>query len=327
MLKLTRSPAACAVVLLALGGVVNLLAYRHAHAMLHFAQAGERTRPPEALSRWQKLKILLNGVTIPKPQNLTTPANFNLPFETHYMKVAKNITLEAWYIPHPRPKGIVVMFHGYAAAKSSLLPEAQTWRELGYAAFLVDFRGSGGSSGNTTGIGYTEADDVAAAVEYVRPISAEYPLILYGQSMGGAAILRATAIYRITVDALIIEAVFDKMLSTVQYRFAAMGWPAFPAAPLLIFWGGIHMGYNGFHHNPLEYAAAVSCPTLLLHGADDPRATLAQAQAVFQNLGGPKQFEIFAGVKHESYLAARPEQWKRVVAQFLTGQVPGPLQP
>lgn len=317
MIKLTRRHVAWITLLMALVGIINLLAYRHAYAMLNFSAAGERTQPPEDLSLWQKFKILLNGVNIPKPQNQNSPASFSLPCETHWIKVNENIELQAWRIPYSQAKGMVLMFHGYAAAKSSLLPEAHAWHELGYATWLVDFRGSGGSSGKRTSIGYDEAEDVAAAVGYVRQISEGQPLILYGQSMGGAAILRAIAVHRVKTDALIIEAVFDRMLSTVQNRFAAMGWPSFPAAQLLIFWGGVQFGFNGFRHNPVDYAAAVECPTLLLHGADDPRATLRQAQAVFENLRGPKQFEVLTGLGHESYLSAQPERWKQTVSQFL----------
>jgi pimeloyl-ACP methyl ester carboxylesterase len=107
------------------------------------------------------------------------------------------------------------------------------------------------------------------------------------------------------------------MLSTVQNRFAAMGLPSFPAAQLLIFWGSIPKGYPGFKHNPVAYARRVQCPTLMLHGAHDPRATLREGMAVFRSLNGPKQFEVFAGAGHEAYLAAQPEQWQRAVAQFL----------
>ncbi len=297
--------------------LLNIVAYKHAYAMLNFTQAGERTASPEALSLWQKIKTLLMGIHIPKPRNNSTPSREDLSFEVHQIKVKEDIDLEAWRISRPRSKGIVLMFHGYASSKSRLLPEAKAFHELGYAPFLVDFRGSGGSSGYKTSIGFAEADDVASAVAYVRLISPNQSTILYGQSMGGVAILRAISTHNIQPDALILEAVFDRMLSTVQNRFAAMGLPSFPAAQLLVFWGGVQSGYSGFKHNPSEYATRVQCPTLMLHGTDDPRATLAEGRAVFQNLRGVKQFEAFAGVGHESYLAAHPDQWKHSVSEFL----------
>lgn len=96
-----------------------------------------------------------------------------------------------------------------------------------------------------------------------------------------------------------------------------MGLPAFPCAQILIFWGGVQQGFNGFNHNPADYAQNVRCPVLLLHGDRDPRVTGAQIEAVHQGLKGEKHLEIFKGVEHESYAAARPEQWKQAVARFL----------
>lgn len=297
--------------------LVNLAAYKHARAMLHFSSHGQRTGPPESLSWLQKVKVLLAGVNVPKPLNGSTPADWGLSFAVHRFKGNAELILEAWYIPHPRPQGIVLMFHGYAVSKAQLLPEAHAFNELGYAAFMVDFRGSGGSSGNETSIGFYEAEDVMKAVEYLRSISDGAPLILYGQSMGSAAILRALYAYRLRPDAIILEAVFDKMLSTVQNRFLTIGVPSFPGAQLLIFWGSAPNGYSGFKHNPVEYATRVHCPTLMLHGTADSRTTIHQAKTVFRNLTGAKQFEAFAGVGHESYLAADPEKWKRTVSRFL----------
>jgi alpha-beta hydrolase superfamily lysophospholipase len=135
--------------------------------------------------------------------------------------------------------------------------------------------------------------------------------------MGGVAILRAIHAHNIQPDAIMIETVFDKMLSTVQNRFSTMGVPSFPGAHLLVLWGGIQQGYSGFEHNPVDYAADVQCPILMLHGTNDPRVTIEQAKSVYDNLNGRKGFEEFVGVGHESYLMANSDQWKRSVSEFL----------
>lgn len=285
--------------------------------MLHFTQRGERTSKPENLSVFQKISILFTGINIPKPTNDATPNDYNLAYETHQFKVNDETELEAWYIPHPESIGIILMFHGYALAKSSLLPEAQAFNQMGYETFLVDFRGSGNSNQSETSIGYYEADDVAASVKYVQSELEPREIILYGQSMGGVAILRAIAENGIKPQRVIIEAVFDKMVSTVANRFTSMGLPTFPGTHLLIFWGSLINGYSGFKHNPIDYAKKVECSVLLLHGTDDERVTLEQAQAVFEQFKGEKKFEVFIGVGHESYFVARPEQWKEIIRQFI----------
>jgi alpha-beta hydrolase superfamily lysophospholipase len=297
--------------------LLNLLAYSHARAMTHFVRGGSLTARPESLSWPQKLRVLLTGVRIPKPLNKITPDSVGFAFSTHRFDTADGISLEAWQVPHPRPRGVVLLFHGYAACKANLLPEARAFHELGYATWLIDFRGSGGSDGAETTIGIREAEDVAAAVRYVQSLRAGQRVILYGQSMGSAAILRAVAVHGVRPDALILENSFDRLFTTVANRFRALGVPSFPAAQLLVFWGGVQQQFNGFQHNPVDYARNVDCPVLLLHGADDPRVAPVEAEAVFANLSGAKRLVLLTGVGHEPCLAASPECWTQSVLPFL----------
>src|SRR5207237_2938162 len=126
----------------------------------------------------------------------------------------------------------------------SLLTPAAAFHEMGYAVLLVDFRGTGGSSGQETTLGVREAADVARAVDYTQHTWPARPLVLYGVSMGAAAIMRAVATEGVHPAALILESPFDRLLDTVANRFHAMGLPAFPAAGLLVFWGSLQQGYD-----------------------------------------------------------------------------------
>lgn len=311
---------------LALGLVaLNVLAYRHARAMMRFVPAGERTPPPEALTWGDKLRLLWTGATIPKPQNRWTPEDAGLAFERHVFTTADGLALEAWLVPHPTSRGLVILFHGYADAKAALLPEAGAFHELGYGAFLVDFRGSGGSGGRETSVGYHEALDVAAALAYSRGLRGGPTRVLFGASMGAAAVLRTVSEKVAFPDALILESPFDRLLHTLTNRFAALGVPAFPAAHLLVFWGGVQQGFDGFRHDPAEYAARVAVPTLLLHGGRDDRVTTAEARTVFDRLRGRKVFVTFPDAKHGSLLKADPARWRSAVVGFL-GTLRGPLR-
>jgi alpha-beta hydrolase superfamily lysophospholipase len=263
------------------------------------------------------MKILLTGVTVPKPRNECSPENVGLDFEAHRMDGTDGAELEAWYVPRESSRGLVVVFHGYASCKAEVLREAAAFHELGYATFLVDFRGSGGSSGWNTSVGVYEADDVEQAWNYVGRHWPDERRILFGQSMGAAAILRAVPTRELRPAALVLECPFDRLTATVGNRFTAMGLPATPFAQLLVFWGGVQQGFNGFQHNPAEYAKSVTVNTLLLHGDRDLRVTRQQAANIFDNLAGPKEFSLFAGAGHESYVTHDAAQWKHVVRQFL----------
>jgi hypothetical protein len=211
----------------------------------------------------------------------------------------------------------VLLFHGYTASKTSLLLEAAAFHARGYSALLVDFRGSADSSESYTTVGYREADDVRAAVRYAASVLELTMPLLYARSMGAAAVLRAVALHELPVRGLVLEGVFDRMLTTVKQRFYAMGIPATPFAHLLVLWGGVQFGFWGFGHNPVAYATRCRIPVLMLHGAHDPRATLAHARAVFAALAGDKRLCEFDDAKHEQLPLADRARWDAALDRFL----------
>ncbi len=297
--------------------LLNLLAYQHAWSMMHFTADRHKTGEPESLSFGQKIMVLLCGVKITRPETKDRPTTLSPECKVLTIPGTNGIRLGAWYCPGPPQSPLVILFHGYIGEKSGTLPEAKALLELGCSVLLVDFRGSGDSSENYTTIGYKEAEDVAAAFTYSQEHLPHSKIILYGQSMGACAVLRAVHSCGVRPDAILIEAVFDRMLTTVQHRFEAMKIPSFPCAQLLIFWGGRQIGFNGFSHNPMDYAAAVNCPALFLHGTLDPRAHIEEARRVFEAVPSFKRFAEFPDCGHEAAAKRFPEKWKDAVGPFL----------
>ncbi len=212
---------------------------------------------------------------------------------------------------------MVVLFHGYAAGKESLLPQAASFHALGYSVLLVDFHGSGGSPGTMTTLGVREADDVWDTVQYVQQRWADQPLVLYGFSMGAAALTRALARHPLQPDAVILEALFDRLINTTRQRFRAMGLPAFPSAETLLFWGSLNAGINGFGLNPVDDVPQIVAPTLLLHGQSDPRVSSADLQILADRFPTPPTILDVPNVGHEPIALASPELWRSTVDPFL----------
>ena len=183
-----------------------------------------------------KARLLFTGATLPKPRDRQTPEAFGLAYETRRFPGAFGLALESWHLPHPAPEGVVVLVHGYAASKGALLPEAQAFHRMGYSALLVDCYGSGGSAGTDTSIGWHEARDVEAAVAEARQLPGGGRVVLFGVSMGAVASLKAIAEDGLRPERLIVEAPFDRLLTTVRHRFGTLGIPAFPLAHVVLFW-------------------------------------------------------------------------------------------
>ncbi len=292
-------------------------ARHHARSMMEYSVSVQRTPSPEDLTLPQKIGVLFRGVRVPRPESPGGPGRVAPRARSMRIPAPDGVTLEAWYHGQGPAAPLVLMFHGYAASKTSLLEEARVFGELGCSVLLVDFRGSGGSSESITTIGVLESRDVAAAADYARVHCPHGALLLYGQSMGAAAVLRAVDKHGVTADGLILEAVFDTMLNTVANRFEAMGLPAWPAARLLVFWGGRRGGFDARAHNPAAYVRAADCPILFMHGSEDPRASLQEALRVYRQAPSEKRFVRFEGAGHEPCLNHDPQRWKDAVSNAI----------
>lgn len=291
--------------------LMNISACFHASKFTRFTVINlEKTANPRQLGWAGKLKALVFGIDNPRPENNSFP---NVPFET--VRIQSEKMLEGWFIKVPGSKGTVALFHGYSGCKSMMLERAAIFNSLGYNTLLIDFAGTGGSEGNETTIGYKEADDVKAVYQFLK-VRQELNIVLFGTSMGAAAILRAGAVHGINPASAILECPFGSMYKTTCARFRQMHVPTFPMASLLVFWGGALNGFNAFHHNPQEYAASIKFPVLLLYGEKDQEVSPAETQAIFNNLQGPRRLYTFPEAGHENYLERYREEWENAVFSY-----------
>jgi pimeloyl-ACP methyl ester carboxylesterase len=297
---------------LALFFLINIITAFHAYKFTHYTSG--LTKPSHRewnLSFTDKLSALLFGVSLPRPENQATPA---VGFKT--ITVNSNKRIECWYMKRQTSKGTVIVCHGYGGSKGSMLDKATVFHELGYSVLLPDFMGSGGSEGSETTIGFKEAQQVSDCATYLRK-QGEQNIILFGTSLGAAAIMKAVHDDTLQVSGLILECPFGTMLQTVKNRFKILGVPSTPLAHLLVFWGGTINGFNAFSHNPETYAASITTPVLLMHGAEDPKVTAGEIDRIYNNLKGSRRLVTFQNTGHSNYLLNNKEAWVQAVDSFL----------
>ena len=104
---------------------MNVVAFFHAYKFTHFVTENvAKTKSPEKLNSFDKIKTLLFGVNNPRPKNKEMPNG--------YLKVElqSNKKIECWYLCKEKSvktdtvKGAVILFHGYSGEKSSMLDKA-----------------------------------------------------------------------------------------------------------------------------------------------------------------------------------------------------------
>lgn len=175
----------------------NAFVFNHAYRFTHF-YGQIKTSDPKKIGLSEKTKIIFAGIGNPRPENTILP-------KKPYVKVAinGNLATKCWHIKVPNAKGTVILFHGYGGNKSDLLGQSAIFNKMGYNCLLADFMGSGESEGNATTIGFYEARQVVDCYNYVKKTE-KHPIVLYGNSMGAAAIMRALAIYKIKPQKVVL---------------------------------------------------------------------------------------------------------------------------
>lgn len=290
---------------------INIVAYFHAYKFTHFNnKIKDKTIDPNKLTTSQKLKTMLFGVDNPRPINTEKPKKQFTQIKIKY----NSDTIDCWYVPVESSKATILIFHGYAGNKSQMVEKSDLLNELGFSTVLVDFLGSGGSSGNTTTIGYFESEQVKYVYDYFKDSSKS--LILYGISMGSVAIMKSIYDFDIKPSSIIIECPFGNMLKTVQARFKIMNAPSFPMSYLLLFYGGLQNNFNAYKHNPSEYAKKIKVKILLLYGLKDNKVSKEEIDLIYKNLQGPKELILYKNAGHENILEENKIKWENDVVDF-----------
>jgi alpha-beta hydrolase superfamily lysophospholipase len=294
--------------------LLNIIAAFHAWKFTHFYPAGAfKNKKPEQMNTLEKVKMVTLGVRLSKSVIRLQP---DVPFETVFLHTKDGLKLEAWYIPVPKAIATVILFHGYNTCKDAYLPEAYYFRQLGYNTLMIDFSGNGNSDGNTCTVGYKEAEDVKLAYEYVK--QKDKHIILWGMSMGAAAIIRAVPAYQLQPDKLILESSFATLTDAVKGRMRAVHLPGTPLAQMLTFWGGVEQGFWSLGFKPERDARQINMPALVCWGSHDTRVTRAETDLIFQHLNShKKQLVVFTESGHQSFCRHEPVKWKKAVKEFL----------
>jgi hypothetical protein len=236
----------------------------------------------------------------PSNQIYADPSRANVKFESLDFQSKDGTRLHGWFFPVSSEwkgpaKGTVIQFHGNAENMTSHFASLYWVTEAGYNFFTFDYRGYGGSDGDPSQKGLN--DDAQAAVEFVAKKVAskgvksgsEKDLILYGQSLGGAVLMRAYRNIKANeelhqrIRTLVIESSFFSYKS-VGRSLLARTWITYlfqPLAYVLV----------SDEFSPEDDIANISpTPLLVIHGDEDTVIPYSFGEKIFDKAKDPKEF-------------------------------------
>jgi uncharacterized protein len=193
---------------------------------------------------------------------------------------------------------------------------ARFLHDRGYHTLCIDFQAHGESPGEHITLGYLEAMDAAAGVAFLRGRYPALPVAVVGTSLGGAAALMAD--YGYPPEAMVVEAVFADVETAVgnrlEMRFGRLG---SMLSPLLTWQIRPMLGIDVAALSPTRAAGKVTQPVFVLFGAEDRHARPAEAKAIYEAIGGPKEIWEVDGAAHVDLHRFAGAEYEKRVGRFL----------
>lgn len=219
------------------------------------------------------------------------PSDQGLDYEDVFLTHPDGLRLHGWWLPAATEdvKGTVYFLHGNAQNVSTHLMNVHWLPEQGYQVFLLDYRGFGLSEGKARLPGVI--DDVQLGLDWLAAADrTEGPLIVFGQSMGGA--LAAGVMGREANDGkgdcVMLEAAFTgyRDIMGEVMRSSWLLWPfSFPATALV-----------PDQDNPIDRVENIAPrPLMILHSEEDTIIPFHHSEQLYAAAREPKTFKTLMG--------------------------------
>ncbi|TWT77335.1 Alpha/beta hydrolase family protein [Posidoniimonas polymericola] len=204
-----------------------------------------------------------------------------LDYEDVFFESDDGQRLHAWYCPVEGPSALVVFAHGNAGSLEDRWHVARQLNEVcNFTVLLFDYRGYGKSEGRPSEAGLVA--DTKAARDWLANREGVEPsdIVLYGRSLGGAAVVQVAA--DDGARALVLESTFTSLpdVANSLLPFTRLG-------PLM------HNRFASF-----DRIAEYHGPTWIAHGDEDSLVPYDHGKRLYWQANEPKQFYPLTGQDH-----------------------------
>ncbi|MDF2487665.1 MAG: alpha/beta hydrolase [Pseudomonas sp.] len=249
----------------------------------------------------------------PEPGQPFTPERAKLAFQELTLTAADGTRLHAWWLP-AKPgmevKGTVLHLHGNGGNLAWHLGGSYWLPEQGYQVLMIDYRGYGLSEGTPSLPAVYQ--DIGAALDWLEqaPGVQGKPLVLLGQSLGGAMGIHYLAAHpeqRRRFTALVLDGVPASYREVGRFALGTswLTWPLQVPLSWLVPDGDSAIRSVERLDTP---------PKLFFHSIDDTLVPMASGIRLYQHAPPPRVLQLTRGGHVQTF--ADPT-WRQVMLRFL----------
>lgn len=219
-----------------------------------------------------------------------------------------------WY---PRGNRAVILAHGYKSTPLNNFSGIGRWfLENGWSLLTIVERGHGKSGGKCT-FGLKEADDLRAWTEWLDGREKPDEILLYGMSMGGAAVNMASpGPWPASVRGMISDCGYAGVDDQMQAMMQKMAFNRRMISPFVVFWmrAGFRRRLRGYGTEQLNKAAR---PMLFIGGGADSIVSLETVRRAYDACGAEKQMLTVENATHTTAYFADSTAVTETVQDFI----------
>lgn len=228
-----------------------------------------------------------------------------------WLQTPEGAQLRAWYSP-TQNGAVIITLGGLEGALGERQPPARFLSERGFGVLQIDSRACAMPPLPVT-LGAREAEDVAAALEYLQGQRGVEWIGVFGYSMGGAGAIRAAAKYP-EIAAVVAEGGYFNLGEDIVETDGQPLWRRiFLYAIAGSFW--LQSGENPWGISPIDDLPAISPrPVLLIYGEQE--ADSGRAEAQYSAALEPRYLWIVPGGDHGRNHQQAPREYEQRVLHF-----------
>lgn len=245
------------------------------------------------------------------------------PWEPLSARASDGTSLRGAWLGSDQADGrTLALLHGFGEDRSALLSRAEALSLRGWNVAVLDSRGRGQSEGDRTSFGGRESHDLLAWLDVLSErLGPDARLAAWGRSMGATTVLKAAVEDKDgRLRAVVLEAPYPDLKPAVKSWLSHLRLPGFFAG-LLLRRAKALAGVSLHEPTPLELAASVHIPALLLAGSDDPLAPPDQARRLASAFPSPATVIEVPGARHADVFDLGGDPLADQVAAFLNDAV------
>jgi alpha-beta hydrolase superfamily lysophospholipase len=218
--------------------------------------------------------------------------------EDVYFESTDGTKLHAWYfgpLNKKEPTAVIVQFHGNAENLTTHFFTLYEAPSRGFAYLVFDYRGYGKSEGSPTPAGVVQ--DGIAAVRWMHKKHPDKPLVIVGQSLGGAIAMRAVNQVKneVPISLMMVDSTF------ADYRTQARS--MFSSSVLTFLFQPLAWLAADNSQSPREDIAQISpIPLIVVHGDKDRVVDQAMGKEVYALAKEPKEFWSIPDCQHVQFM-------------------------